>query len=815
MAPSTLSGRFHRGEKQNSTYYKNYCKACVKAHMLTAGAPLDEILTRGPAFLAACEAIGSIMGRKDSWIAHLIGGRDIVACIHASAEAKADALAQRDASKKRTAPDTLCVAGPPAKRQQPSLQLTQSTLTGFRRNDMPYGSDEAALLQRQALRVIVSGGLPLGVFEDPEMQIFVHMLRTTAAAIVPTGKVAGGRLLNAAAVDVEALTIKALKGKSGGISTDGWKCKKKESVNALCANVDFKSHLIELIEVTSLSKDGPSLCEQFAGMIDRVEEKYGFTIIYFTTDADGGSKKGRKLLGLKRPYLILPSCWAHQLTTAQSHLIFGDYLKVHEMAATIAEDATSLISWINNHGKVRKIFDESQKTISQDRLGRSVILAYLVANLTRWTTHFVAFARLFLLRSPLQLAVLQSRSAIIAAEVGAATSTEGQRLKEDAERFCALIEDGSFWNGLEAVLGDLEPICLATNINQKDSTRLDQVLLTIAGIFLRFADHPEPEVKQAMLLRLEKRWKDCDQIVFILALVLNPFEKLSCFGPNANLNQLKCLNFLILLYRRMSDRPDNLDTPMQRKVHETAVSKAFMQYISGHPDPIRVWEALSGSSHLRELSEFAITILNIVANQAGCERTFSRTKIEQGERRGRLGLEKIGKRSKVKAQIHSEHVQQGLYKPRKGRNNHKATKTLLAVPRYRDLLDDQNDEDSSERGRALVSSREGWRTELAKFIGDAQDAERAAAVLDAELEDDTGDNLPRIPNRLPAWKPLTLQVLFGNAKDDSRLRTRTRKPSERVMQEEERLMEEFADAMEDSIPDDGAIEIDSDEEFRK
>lgn len=155
--------------------------------------------------------------------------------------------------------------------------------------------------------------------------------------------------------------------------------------------------------------------------------------------------------------------------------------------------------------------------------------------------------RIFILRQALQLAVLQNRTAIIEAEVGAATSAERERLREDAERMCARIEDTAFWHGLETVLGDLEPICLGTNINQKDSTRLDQVLLTIAGIFLRFADHPEDEVRTAMLVRLEKRWKDCDQSVFLIALILNPFEKLSCFGPNANLNQLKCRNLLILV----------------------------------------------------------------------------------------------------------------------------------------------------------------------------------------------------------------------------------------------------------------------------
>ncbi|KAJ6607529.1 hypothetical protein B0H10DRAFT_2439527 [Mycena sp. CBHHK59/15] len=466
------------------------------------------------------------------------------------------------------------------------------------------------------------------------------------------------------------------------------------------------------------------------------------------------------------------------------------WVKVYHFAAVIAEEATELIAWINNHSRVRKIFDASQRIISKDRNGGIIIvLAYLVANLTRWTTHFVAFMRIFILRQALQLAVLQNRTAIIEAEVGAATSTEGERLREDAERMCARIEDTGFWHGLEMVLGDLEPICLGTNINQKDSTRLDQVLLTIAGIFLRFADHAE------------------DESVFLIALILNPFEKLSCFGPNANLNQLKCRNLLISVYHRINDRPDNKDTAGDRKAKENKVSKAFMQYLSGtgdfsdfnaeeweqlydNTDPLQVWEALADGGEVAELACFAIIIFNIVANQAGCESAFSRIKIEQENRRNRLALEKTDKRTKIRAEIRSEHEKQGLLKPRQARNNHKSTATLLSVPRYRDLLEDQDDEDSTERGRALVTSAEGWRTEL---------------VSEGEANDEFSS---RLPTRVPAWKPMTLQVLFGGAE-----KPRKRRPSKRVMEEEEQLMEALANAEEDDVPDDGPIEIDSDEEY--
>ncbi|KAJ6603954.1 ribonuclease H-like domain-containing protein [Mycena sp. CBHHK59/15] len=673
----------------------------------------------------------------------------------------------------------------------------------------------------KALRAVISTGSPFGLFEDPEMKILLAMLRTTAPDVIPTGKVIGGRLLDAAAEKIDIRIAKQLKNRNLGLCTDGWKSQSKAAINALCANVDFrvrpelnlpeivdrlspkKSFLIELLDVTALKKDGPSQCKQFAEMIDRVELQNGCIVIYFTTDADGGAKKGRLLLGKIRPWLILPSCWAHQF-----QLILGDYFKVNDIAAGIAEEATALIAWINNHGKVRKLFDASQRVISMDRnAGKVIILAYLVANLTRWTTHFVAFMRLFILREALQLTVLQNRTAVIAAEVGAATSTEGARLKEDAEKMCALIQDASFWNGLETVLGDLEPICLGTNINQKDSTRLDQVLLTIAGIFLRFADHPEISVRKSMLARLEKRWKDCDQLVFLLALILNPFEKLSCFGPNANLNQLKCRG-----------RPDNPDTADEKAAKENALSQAFMQYLSGTGDfadfdaedweHTYVWDALKDSKHLAELAEFAIVILNIVANQAGCEHTFSRTKVEQKDHRNRLGLDKTEKRTKIHADIRAEHQKQGLVKPRQKRKNHKSTATLLSVPRYRDLLEDQDDEDADQRGRALVSSAAGWRTQMAKWIGDAKAAEREETAEDSVRDEEDGGIPSRIPGRLPAWKPMTLLVLFGEAE-----KPRQRKPSARVMEEEEVLMQALAEADEDEIPDDGAVEIGSEDEY--
>jgi len=71
--------------------------------------------------------------------------------------------------------------------------------------------------------------------------------------------------------------------------------------------------MLELVKVTSHNKDGPAMADQFESIINRIETKYNCIVIYFTTDSDGGSKKGRQLLEKRRPWLLAPSCWAHQV----------------------------------------------------------------------------------------------------------------------------------------------------------------------------------------------------------------------------------------------------------------------------------------------------------------------------------------------------------------------------------------------------------------------------------------------------------------------------------------------------------------------
>ncbi|KAF5343814.1 hypothetical protein D9758_016207 [Tetrapyrgos nigripes] len=836
VSTNPLWAFFHKGERKNSTQHETWCKACVKHYQDLGAHTLEESIRnedeatkyqrREQAFIDACTMAGALRGEKTVFITHILGKRrskTCQPCPYASEEAREEAQRQRDSennsasSKPKTTATKRKISELDKNDMEPSQdtsssehkKLKQPKLRVFNALDMPFSKTEAEVVKAQALRAVVSSKSKEGLFEDPEMLKLIKLLRKDAMDIMPTARQIGGRLLDEAAAKVEVKLEDLLKGEDLGIATDQWKNIRKESIAGVCVNVNYTSYTVELSEVTAMNKDGEAQCAEFERLVDTIERRFECTVIYLVTDADGGSKKGRMVLGKRRPYLVLPSCWAHQF-----QLQLGDYFKVYEFGALIAEEATFLIGWINSHGKVRKIFDAAQEWIAKDQnIQRIVILSYLIANLTRWTTQYVAFFRLRDLKAPLQLAVMQSRNAILTAQVGAAKSTEKDRLEAEANRACDLIADGrnrlySFWAGLETVIGDIEPICYGTNINQKDSTRPDQVLLTIAGIYLHFVDHPEPELSVTMVERIEKRWKDCDQPVFLAALILNPFEGLSAFGPRAGLNHFNVTNMIVWLYRRINLRPDNTDTAEDRKIKEKSVSSAMFQYLATTgpfkdfqsaredfegtmgQDPIAAWKGLSGTAEIRELAFFAIKIFKIVVNSAGCERLFSDTKFRQSPRRNRLGLKKLQKLHMVGADIRMSNQEQSLIKPRGKRQNHKqeSINKLLSVPRYRDLLEDMNDEDETERGRALISTAAGWRTEMAKWIGEARRAESDEAneeVVDHDLPDDY--------SRLPR-----LQAVFESLPQ---------------INEEAILMEALADAEEDEIPDDGAIEIPSDEEY--
>jgi hypothetical protein len=48
-------------------------------------------------------------------------------------------------------------------------------------------------------------------------------------------------------------------------------------------------------------------------VIEEIETVWGITVIAFTTDASGESRKARRMLSEAKPHIVTPDCYAHQV----------------------------------------------------------------------------------------------------------------------------------------------------------------------------------------------------------------------------------------------------------------------------------------------------------------------------------------------------------------------------------------------------------------------------------------------------------------------------------------------------------------------
>ncbi|KAF8888469.1 ribonuclease H-like domain-containing protein [Gymnopilus junonius] len=644
--------------------------------------------------------------------------------------------------------------------------LKQTQLKVFRGINVPFTEEQQKIVSKQFLRATISVNLPFRWVDDPEIIKLFLLFRATVDEAMPNCQQLSGRLLDNADAAVMQRLKQVLRGEYVVLASDGWKDESRDSINGVNISVSGKTYLIDLILAMAHKKDGASMCLAFEGMIDKAEDIYGVKVVAFCCDNDGGSQRGRKDLVIKRPWLFGPPCCAHQ---------------------------------------------------AEISIPPGKVLAYLVANLTHWTTHFVAFDRLCDLKDALRRAVISCRDDIISAQ-------KKQKLEDEAMNQCDLIDDGGFWCRLKAVVDDLEPICLGINLNQMDALHPDQALLTFAGIFLYFQKHSNPSIAAGMTKRVKKCWKALDQPMFILALVLNPFEGVSCFGNKAAVSPFTLNTVLLQIYHCVHSRPPKKTQVLKEK----EVSESFLSYLSSKGpfedweknkkgfqsvhgnDPIAIWKAFLSMPSIYELADLALLLLGMSVNQAGLECNFSDLKIKKTHLRNRLKLPRLEKMAKVGADIRALHKEAGFIEECTKRKNHDDAKVakLLVVPRYADLVEEEanlsneKEEGISKAQSGLVKSREGWQKEMAKWV-----------QTEWEHSDDSDDDDDKLGNTMygrqqSKWLPRSLELLFGGRKEtdiDEQLRRGLRR---QAYSEEARLMELLANEEEDEerILDDGELE---------
>ncbi|KAF5363042.1 hypothetical protein D9758_012634 [Tetrapyrgos nigripes] len=382
----------------------------------------------------------------------------------------------------------------------------------------------------------------------------------------------------------------------------------------------------------------------------------------------------------------------------ECQLILGDYFKENKEAAGYAEDASNLLGWILNHTKVHAIFDETQL---EKNPALTKLCAYKTTNLTRWTTHFGSFDCLGDLKDPLQHAAFLKQQLVIDVQVGAEkNSQKKQEMTDSANAQCDLILNLAFWKSLRSIVDDIKPICYAVNICQSDKVCLDQVLLTLGGLFLHFSCHENHVVHEGMRKHLEKCWKSYDRM-------LGPFQ----FGPYWSTSR-SSTNMSNPALHHLDSPKQNLLSSMPSKSKKKIMCLRLL---------LSIWPVLGIFVTGKKIKVQSKPPLSKDHQDLAAQLTQAVTSPENDKGPSQISLP--------------------------------AGESLLAIPQYKTLTDDSVEagENTPGTGSVYVASCAGWQDEV-------EDLE-----IEMEIDDLT-DGGPNSQLSWPInhrWLPITLKKLFG------------------------------------------------------
>ncbi|SJL01174.1 uncharacterized protein ARMOST_04492 [Armillaria ostoyae] len=531
----------------------------------------------------------------------------------------------------------------PSKRARHSISRQASFM--YQPPPISWSSSDQARFEERIIRLTASAGFSLSWVENPEWIAFCEDF--IPAAKVPSRKVVTNRLLPTTLDAMRASVRREAAGQSVTAQCDGWSGENHHHYIAFMVTVNGKVQTVLVHDASNEQKTAAKLFERMIEVINILENEWGVRVIAFTTDAS--------------------DCYAHQI-----NLIVGDYFKADQDFLLYSPLATELITWLRSKTFLLALIREAQL-----RKGASMVTV-IRAVITRWTAHYLAFRRLLELQPTLKLLVAEDEM-LPQKEKKIAIGDANARRR--ANKMIGIINDPLFWKSLARIKLHLEPLAIAANITQSAFCRLDQVLLTLGSLFIHYSkslsatDMGERYVRYALLSSIERRWGKSDQEVFIAAVVLNPFMKLTPFRLTSQTSFLTMAG-LNDLFSRLYTRffTDPLDSAellgnIQDYMFNTGICSILPSWSATlakqslaeneSPDPRHIYQGLGHGSGvpMPPLFRLALHLFSVCANSASCERLFSVLGNTLTKLRNRLGTKTLTSLAEMKMHIRDEHLQ--------------------------------------------------------------------------------------------------------------------------------------------------------------
>ncbi|KAK7458867.1 hypothetical protein VKT23_009877 [Stygiomarasmius scandens] len=277
--------------------------------------------------------------------------------------------------------------------------------------------------------LFVSGHVAWHAVDNPYWHYFFS--KWVPGSVLPGCNILSGRILNEEVGKADAETRVEVNGWFSTGQSDGWKNIAKNSLITSMVNMEYKTHLLNIANISFLPKTVETLLEIILKEITHVWTILMVHLVAWRTDCSGKSLKMQCLLWEHFDWIVVLDCWAHQF-----NLVVSDILKLKLPMVKVADQALEVIKWFLLHSIALGLLNKEQLHAEF-----TMILILILPILTHWTSHFLSMDRLLQLEVPLHRLILSNplKAALIKAAGAKAAA------KSKAQHIIWLIRKDEFW----------------------------------------------------------------------------------------------------------------------------------------------------------------------------------------------------------------------------------------------------------------------------------------------------------------------------------------------------------------------------------
>ncbi|CAB4401332.1 unnamed protein product [Rhizophagus irregularis] len=499
-----------------------------------------------------------------------------------------------------------------------SRRSSQSSITKYAVREL--SKPEIPKFNDFLIRMTVSNGWAFQWINDPVTRAFFYWLNPKLK--LPDRKQLAGPILEQAIENIENIRKEKLNQvhEQAGItlSFDGWKNIVNEELLGVMIILPSGETLVwKAVDISGKRGRAIDVIPHIEKMLSDLEEQL-IKVMAVVTDSAAAYASARRQLRLKYPQYVFLPCFAHQCNLARY----------------------------------------SKRTLFK-------YYAIIKPGDTRWNSYYNCYKSLIRTRQAL-------RNLATRYEPPEISSFQNTELYLPIN-ICQIIMDDSFWSQISKLATLMQPYCGALDKLQADKARLSDVALSF-GYFIKFWEQNSDQfLAEGMILRLEKRWKDWEQPLLLLSLLLHPKYRLIKFNPDLELINFATMGtWLSYYYKAWTFKKP---TKLLAQFESYQVKKppfddeTFEQF---DDDILAYWYYCSTTCN--ELGLIATNIFSICVNSASVERLFSSIGFLHTPRRNKLKHEKVVAMAQLRADIHQ------IENERKRKRDAEMSKVNIAPP---------------------------------------------------------------------------------------------------------------------------------------